>query len=322
MAKSKLTKSEVSNISYIGNGAYCYANSAAMLLASIGEEIFSSIIEVLTGIGLSAFFMEKNNLLFFSFALPDEELSRALKILGFNCKERIVPKTELVPITKLKEDLQKSPIILGPLDMGYLVYNPKNQSLGGSDHFVLVYGADNKVIYLHDPAGFPCVFLSYQQLKLAWKSKKIFYGLDNYHYWTAPERIKTPSKKDIYSQAIKDFKAIYQACKEKSAENNWTVGKEAILACADRFQNQKATKQEIDHLVYFALPLGAKRAFDFAYFFDFRDDDLAALKREQAKLFGRCHTLAVAQDWFPLAKALKKLAEIEKEFRIQLLNKK
>lgn len=306
-------------IPYIGNGAYCYTDSISMLLASSGEKISPSIIEVLTGVGLSAFLMKENNFLFFSFALPDKELSRALKILGFSCKERIIPKTEPVPIEKLKEDLQKSPVVLGPIDMGYLMYNPRYQYLGGVDHFVLVYDIDDKAIYLHDPAGFPCAFLVHRELELAWKSKRIFYGRENYRYWTVPRRIKNPSKKDIYIQAIEYFKSIYRKSEEKSALNNLIVGKEAILTSAQRFQNQKATREEIDHLIYFALPLGARRALDFASFFDFRDANLASLKRRQAKLFGRCHTLAVAKEWTLLAESLKELAEIEEDFKSKLL---
>lgn len=306
-------------IPYIGSGAYCYADSASMLLASVGENIPSSLIEVLTGVGLSAFTMRENNLLFFSFALPNEELSRALKILGFTFKERIIPKTEKVPITKMQEDLRKSPVVLGPLDMGYLEYNPRYRDLYGSDHFVLVYDIDDKAIYLHDPAGFPCTFLPFRKLELAWSSKKIFYGHENYRYWTAPKRIKNPSKKDIYTQALKDFKSIYRASEEKSALNNWTVGEKTILASAKRFQNQEATRQEIDHLVYFALPLGAKRALDFASFFDFHDVNLASLKRKQAELFGRCHTLASAREWTLLGEALKELARIEEGFKLKLL---
>lgn len=41
-------------IPYIGNALYCFADSTAMLLASIGENISSSRIEVLTGVGLGA----------------------------------------------------------------------------------------------------------------------------------------------------------------------------------------------------------------------------------------------------------------------------
>lgn len=51
-------------IAYHGNGAYCYANSASMLLATIGEDIRPSLIEILTGFSLGASIGIDNNLLF------------------------------------------------------------------------------------------------------------------------------------------------------------------------------------------------------------------------------------------------------------------
>ncbi|MEK6960815.1 MAG: hypothetical protein AABX47_06580, partial [Nanoarchaeota archaeon] len=43
---------------YIGNGAYCYANCIAMLLDSIGEDISPGTAEVLSGVGIGAFWDE------------------------------------------------------------------------------------------------------------------------------------------------------------------------------------------------------------------------------------------------------------------------
>lgn len=40
---------------YIGNGAYCYANSASMLLSSIGEKIDPGLLETIGGFSLGAF---------------------------------------------------------------------------------------------------------------------------------------------------------------------------------------------------------------------------------------------------------------------------
>lgn len=40
---------------YIGNGAYCYANSASMLLSSIGEKVDPSFLETIGGFSLGAF---------------------------------------------------------------------------------------------------------------------------------------------------------------------------------------------------------------------------------------------------------------------------
>ena len=203
--------------------------------------------------------------------------------------------------------------------MGYLTYNPNYRFLGGADHYVLAYGFNDKSIYLHDPEKFPCVSLSFKQLELSWKSKKIFYGLENYRYWTAPKRVKKPLQKEIYNQAMKDFKSIYRNCKIKSAKNKWTTGREAILVCAERFRKQKASEDEIGQLVYFAFPLGAKRALDFAAFFDFRDKNLATLKRKQAKLFGKCHSLAMLKKWSLLANELQQLADVEKNIRVEIM---
>ena len=71
-------------------------------------------------------------------------------------------------------------------------------------------------------------------------------------------------------------------------------------------------------MVFFAFQLGAVRALDFAALFDFRNAELAALKRRQAKLFGRCHTLAVRKEWSSLADTLQDLANLEEEFRVSL----
>jgi hypothetical protein len=66
--------------------------------------------------------------------------------------------------------------------------------------------------------------------------------------------------------------------------------------------------------------LAARRALDYAAFFANRDDALAALKRAQAESFGRCHTLAVRQDWGALADTLERLAGVEHQFRAHLLD--
>ena len=304
---------------YIGNGAYCYANSASMLLDSINEKASPSIIEVLCGIGLSAFWMEKTNLLFFNFALPDEELTRVFNMLGFDCQERIISKKQPTPIDQLKKDLRSSPVLLGPIDMGYLDYNPNHDFLYGVDHYIFIYGFEDNNFYLHDPEKFPCVFLSRAQLKKSWESDKIFYGLENYRYWTLPKRIKSPTEEEIYNSAIKGFKSIYRNCDKKSAKNNWTTGKEAVLKAAERFENKNFTQEEIDHFRYFALPVGAKRALDFATFFSKKNPKLAELKSEQARLFGKSQSLVSAKDWKEFSETLKEFADNEDKFKAFLL---
>ncbi len=75
-------------LTFLDSYWYCYANSTAMLLSSIGEVVPPRLIEVLSGVGLGAF-ISADGLPFFSGlgGLPDEGISRALRILGFASEE-------------------------------------------------------------------------------------------------------------------------------------------------------------------------------------------------------------------------------------------
>ena len=53
-------------LAYIGNGPYCYANSAAMLLESAGVSVAPRLIEVLSGVGLAACWVAESQTLFLS----------------------------------------------------------------------------------------------------------------------------------------------------------------------------------------------------------------------------------------------------------------
>ena len=71
--------------------------------------------------------------------------------------------------------------------------------------------------------------------------------------------------------------------------------------------------------MHFSFRLGARRALDFADFFDANHAQLATEKRLQAELFGQCHMHATAENWKALADSLVALAEIEDRFRENLL---
>lgn len=304
---------------YVGNGPYCYANATSMLLTSIGEHVHPPRIEALTGVGLGAFYLPSEKLIFFGNlgTPPDVGVSKALELLGFEHKETAREEGEPAPFEELRADLAKSPAVLGPLDMGYLTHNPSHAYLAGADHFVLAYGICEREIYLHDPEGFPHVSLPLHQLELAWKAESIPYRRGSYRYWTSPRRVVDPTEEEIYDRALPFFKSCYEDGSE--TPGNRITGRDGILQFAGHVRGGNLSRGEVDHLVYFALKLGSRRALDFAFFFDFRDQKLAALKRRQAELFGRCHTLAVANNWPSLADALLKLADVEEGFRVTLL---
>ena len=69
-------------LAYMGNGPYCYANSAAMLLENAEESVEPRVIEVLSGVELGACWVAESQTLFLSglASAPDVGLSA-----GFHC---------------------------------------------------------------------------------------------------------------------------------------------------------------------------------------------------------------------------------------------
>jgi len=317
-------KMDLNKLSYIGNGAYCYANSTSMMLAHIGENIPPSTIEVLTGVGLSASLKKKKGSLYFNnqTLFPDLGISKALEILGFESKTRVSDSEDDFPIEQLKKDLEVMPVIIGPVDMGYLSYNPRHKYLKGADHYLFVFNVNDNEISLHDPAGFPFVSLPISDLKKAWKADGIGYKKGFYRYITAVKRVNKPSQDEIYVKTLEYFISLYKEGEEKTSREVWFVGKEAILQVAQKISDKGLTEGELGHFIYFALPLGAKRALDYASFFDYKHKELASIKRKQAQLFGEAHTRAVAKNWSLLEKSFKQLADAEEEFRNSLLKGK
>lgn len=307
---------------YHGNGAYCYANSASMLLSTIGEDISPSLIEVLTGFALGACIDAENNFLFFDncTSSPDKGINHAFEILGFKVVEKVYKDGESIPLNELKDDLNRSPVMLGPLDMGYLTYHPNHHYLGGSDHYGLALDFNENEILLHDPAGFPFVWLPFDQLELAWRAEKITWSVGSFRSWVSPTRVSNPASEEIYEHAIQLFKTGYLNQNNFAVKENRLVGKEGIRLKAAQIKGGNISNGEIGHFIHFAFPLGARRSHDFSIFFKDRNEQLASLKDQQAQLFGKCQTFAVSKRWDVVAQTLELLADVESDIESAILS--
>lgn len=312
-------------VPYIGNGFYCYANATAMLLAASGENVSPSLLEVLCGVGLGAMWRPEAKIIFFGNLAtpPDVGVSQALDLLGFRFTERASETTAPPPFAALRADLAQSPAVLGPLDMGFLRYNPFCAEFGGADHYVLAYDMDDQEVYLHDPIGFPHVALSLADLAPAWQAERIAYHRGSYRYWTAVQRYARPTDEELYTRAIQAFQAAYRKSEHLTAQEpwakDWVLDRAAIRQCADHVRSGGVAPNLKAHLANFVLQMGARRALDFAFFLAPHSPALAAWKDKQAQLFGRSHTIAVRESWALLADTLQELADTEEEFRARLL---
>ena len=103
---------------------------------------------------------------------------------------------------------------------------------------------------------------------------------------------------------------------------NFLVGHDAVFSFANHVRNGNLSEEEIGHMVFFLFKLGARRALDFATFFEGYNTALARHKRKQAEQFGQCHTLAVRKSWDNLANVIEQLGNVEEDFRIALCAEK
>ncbi|WP_339217413.1 hypothetical protein [Paenibacillus sp. FSL W7-1332] len=300
---------------YIGNGAYCYANSASMLMKSVGEDVHPSLLEVLSGVGLGVT-MYGNGSLFLhnNTADPDVAISKAMEIAGFAFTEVFSKADAECPIDEMKKHIEKSPAMLGPIDMGYLTYSPNHQFQQGADHYVLAYRMDDKYVYVHDPANFPYVRLPIEMLKKAWKAENIAYGRGRYQYWHSIRRVSNPSMDEIYDASIRFFQNIYENTGEIGKQIGAKTGKAAIEVFVEKLRSNEISDDAIGNLKFFVFQLGAKRANDFANYFENRNETLSQLKRQQAELLGLCHSLTMEGDWKELASVLEKFGILEEAF--------
>jgi hypothetical protein len=287
---------------------YCYANSTAMLLASIGETVSPRLIEVLTGVSLGAF-QTPDGLPFFSgrCGLPDKGISAALDLLGFACEEQASDQAEPDPLDRLPALLDASPVLLGPLDMQHLVYNPMRPQFPGVDHFVLALGSAGARIRLHDPAGFAHALIGRENLKAAWRADTIQYKSGHYRYWTKPRRLRDVGDDELHERAMAHFRALHR----QAVQTGEKIDGALIRDWAALADQEKLSPRQIGHLTHFSLPLGAKRAMDYAAFFEQREKPLAELKRAQAVAFGATHSHMVAKSWKAAGDTLRQLADIE-----------
>lgn len=299
-------------VPFIDSYWYCYANSTAMLLASVGEDVSPRLIEALSGVGLGAF-QNRNGLPFFSglAGKPDTGISNALELLGFAFSESASEESQAPPFERLEALLKDSAVIVGPLDMSHLTYNPTRPRYAGVDHFILVIGVEGEQFRVHDPAGFANALIGRADLQAAWQAEAIAYRNGHYRRWSHAWRRRTPDPGQLHADAMEFFRNQYLAASVLAGEQNEAIDAPLIRRWAKTASHNEFTDSQIGHLTHFALPLGAKRALDYASFFAARHPALADLKRQQAIAFGACHSALMEKDGRAAGERLLRIADLE-----------
>ncbi len=296
---------------YFGDVSLCYSYSLAMALDSYGYDFKAEFLEAIMVMGNGASIVkedERHPLVFFDNGMPDLSISHSLKILGFDYEDFYLKNGAEVDLEEIKRKLEtflsKGPVVLGPLDMGHLTYNPNHTILYGVDHFVTVYGIDDQYLYLHDPAGFACMKVTFKDILEAWKAEAIDYKRGAYSMWGNFKRLKTPSQTEIYQETAKIIKSRY------------LNGQNGVLKCYAKAVAESGLNTEQKQLhQYFSFKLAAVRSLYLSKFLKDHDPEGARLKEELASLFGQAHLSCLKEDYQELSNFLYQIAEVDGLFK-------
>ena len=201
---------------YFGDVSLCYSYSLAMALETYGYDFKAEFLEAIMVMGNGASIIkedEQHPIVFFDNGMPDLSISHSLKILGFDYEDFYLKDGAEVNLEEIKRKLEtflsNGPVVLGPLDMGHLTYNPNHTILYGVDHFVTVYALDGQYLYLHDPADFACMKVAFNDILEAWKAESIDYKRGAYSMWGNFKKVKSPSQTEIYQETARIMKNRY-----------------------------------------------------------------------------------------------------------------
>ncbi|KAF4173828.1 hypothetical protein CNMCM8927_006593 [Aspergillus lentulus] len=302
--------------SYTGSGPYCYAHSLYMVLLASGYDPqslpSSGFIECLTTMPFGKHFicLDTGPVSFFNnpYTNPDDGINVALKTMGWTCNNHHGGDAASA-LCALREAVIHGPVLAGPLNMGYLSYNPNHTALNGADHFVVVLGVDDEkgMVLLHDPAGYPAVLLPLEEFIKAWRGEGIEYINQPFVFRSHFRHVEDVSRPVMIERTIG---ILQDQIKSNVMFPGSSGGVSALRLTLDAVKN--GLPSVVDDLAVFTFPLAARRYLDAR---DFLSEaglmDAAEIMEQQALLAGQAQYPAAHGNWKEVILVLERLMDLE-----------
>jgi hypothetical protein len=298
---------------YVGSGDYCFSNSLHMSLLGSGATYESlpttGFLECLTTLPFGYTYLKEAELFFFSGPNPDLGLTRAIETLGWTCKLEC-GGDEGEALARLRAAVQQAPVLVGPVNMGYLTYNPNHPYLLGADHYIMVLSIEQDHALVHDPKGFPCAALPVETLLKAWRAEEmdLVYTDEPYNLRTDFRPVEPNSRKQMIERTLPFIRANVR---QELWKPEMYGGVTALRMLAQTLHAQVPEKLAV-HLCYFALPLGLRHKVDAQVFLrEGNQSEAAELVEEQARLLGQAQYAGVQHEWSSVASLIEQVAILE-----------
>jgi hypothetical protein len=201
-------------------------------------------------------------------------------------------------------------VLVGPVNMGYLTYNPNHAYLLGADHYLVVLSMQQDHAVVHDPKGFPSAALPVESLLKAWRAEgmDLVYTDEPYTMRTAFRPAEMSSREQMIERTLPQISANVQ---QELWKPGMYGGVTALRMLAQTFRTEVAEKLAV-HLFHFALPLGLRHKVDAQLFLrEGTQREAAELIEEQARLLGQAQYAGVQRDWSSVAAMIEQVATLE-----------
>ncbi|HTK06122.1 MAG TPA: hypothetical protein VL485_03055 [Ktedonobacteraceae bacterium] len=303
---------------YTGNGAYCYANALHMCLLATGNTGLPDpgFLECLTTMPFGISYTKSAEHVEIYFNAPKIDpvsgLERALDASGWSYTKWTGTKetTAQSAFTHLQKAVKSAPVLVGPLDMSLLAYDPVAAQKRGADHFVVVLAIDDNYVRLHDPQGYPYALLPLATFLEAWRAEEIDYVDVPYTFFTNFQPHHPRSRAEAITHVLP---AIKGNILDKPDDADSYAGAEALHLLASDIQ-QARYPGLAEQLTFFVLPLAARRTLDSAFFWQEAGfSTLATLSQRKAELVGEAQYHIVHASWDRGANLLRRIAEVESQ---------
>jgi hypothetical protein len=272
-----------------------------------GQAPSTAVIEVATG-GPFGMQLIGGTLLFFDAYGWNPELGFDQALAGIGWTSTVSKGGEADEArARLTAAARKGPVWVGPLEMGHFHHQPEMTGPIGADHFVVVLDVDDERVLIHDPHGYPYVELPVGDFMTAWRAETIDYG-DPYTMRTG--FVKTTEVKD--ADAIRSIIPAALDRLDMKVDLPMPPGSlgngEAAQRAAQMIE-AGAREGMREHLIYFAIRVGARRLSDTADCLLLAGyPDAARIAATQARLVGSMQYPMVKGKFGSAAAALRELA--------------
>ncbi|MGH0250424.1 hypothetical protein NKY40_12725 [Sinorhizobium meliloti] len=268
---------------YIGSGPYCYANAFAMMFGKHAPSTAS--IEFATG---SPFGMQLvgGSLPFFDpFGwTPEAGFNAALDAMGWTSSVMSGGNAGDA-LERLRSQLVHGPVWVGPVEMGWLRYQPGKDGPIGADHFVVVIGIANDRVQLHDPQGYPFATLPIGDFLTAWQAETIDYGTP-FTMRFGFRRVRVVDEDDVIRASLPAAIRWLSMQRPRHLPEGTIGNGEAAEALASMV-DARCDEDLRAHLIHFAVRVGTRRLADAATCLSrIGYTDAAHIASEQAALIG------------------------------------